>query len=269
MNFFKLQKMKFSKLFTLKLFLVLFTLAATPAIAKNLSSTGTTYNVLITQGDSAYNAFDYDRAISCYETAKKQDSTKCSLLLKLSDAYFYGAYVKPEEKQEFFYEKAYRILEKARQLDSTNAGVFARMGQVTGQLALFRGGKEKVKLGLKIKFYADTALYYDPNHPIGNAVMGIWHYQLANLSFFERFFGGIIFGNIPDGSNDTAAVYLKKAVDLWPHMIYYRYAYAKVLWELDKDDEAKKQLQTALSLPLFIEGDRKNKKLVKELLEKI
>ncbi len=236
--------------------------------AKNLDNL-TTYNALITQGDSAYQAFDYDRAISYYETAKNQDSTACSLLLKLADAYFYGAYIKPEDKQVFFYNKAHEVLNKARTLNPKHPGVYARLGQVMGQLALFRGGKEKVKLGLAVKFYADTALSYDPDHPIGNAVMGIWHYQLANLSFLERFFGGVIFGDIPEGSNDTAAVYLKKAVDLWPHMIYYRYAYARVLRELDREEEARKQLKTALSLPLTIEGDRKNKKLVAQLLEDI
>ncbi len=233
-----------------------------------LESPGT-FESLISQGDSAYQAFNYDHAISCYESAKQQDSSACSLLLKLADAYFYGAYVKPESQQEAFYEKAQQVLMKAKQDNPRHAGIYARLGQVTGQLALFRGGKEKVKLGLKIKFYADTSLHYNPDHPIGNAVMGIWHYQLANLSFFERFFGGIFFGDIPDGSFDTAAVYLKKAVDLWPHMIYYRYAYAQVLRELDREEEARKQLQTALALPLFIEGDRKNKQLVTKLLEDI
>jgi regulator of microtubule dynamics protein 3 len=223
---------------------------------------------LIAEGDSAYNAFNYDDAIKCYEAAK-EDAKSSDVYIKLADAYFYGAYVKPIAEQEQLYIKAQQILQNALKIDSANANVYARLGQVTGQLARFRGTNEKVKLGLSIKSFADKALAIDPNNPIGNAVMGIWHYELANLSFVERFFGKIFFGHIPNGSHDTAAVYLEKAVRLDPKMIYYHYSYAKVLIELNRRTEARKQLEIAMNLPPIVSGDRKNKEDLKELLQKI
>lgn len=250
------------KLFFLILLLCVSSLSL-PAYAISPSHTK-----LVAEGDSAYKAFNYDDAIKCYEAAK-EDTKSCDVYIKLADAYFYGAYVKPKAEQEPLYIKAQQCLQNALKIDSSNANVYARLGQVTGQLARFRGTNEKVKMGLSIKSFADKALALDPNNAIGNAVMGIWHYELANLSFVERFFGKMFFGDIPQGSFDTSAVYLEKAVKLAPKMIYYRYSYAKALIEIDQEAEARKQLEIALNLPPVVSGDRKNKEDLKELLQKI
>jgi len=239
--------------------------------SKNPTDSKKSYAEIITEADSAYKAFNYDVAIERYKAAKaKTDSAAlCELHLKLADAYFYGAYVKPENEQEALYLKAEETLRQALKIDSTSAGVYARLGQVTGQLALFRGGKEKVKLGLKIKSLADSALAFNGKDPIANAVLGIWHYQLADLSFFEKLFAKVFFGGIPQGSYDTSAVYLKKAVELSPEMNYYRYYYAKALIEIDQRKEAQKQLETALSQPAVVLADKKNEADLRELLEDI
>ncbi|ACF12966.1 conserved hypothetical protein [Chloroherpeton thalassium ATCC 35110] len=267
-------KKKFSaNAFSKLAFLCLMVIFALPyGVAKNNENSKTSeksYSAIIMEADSAYSAFNYDFAIARYEAAQKDPAASCDLYLKLADAYFYGAYVKPENEQEALYLKAEKTLRHALTIDSTNAGIYARLGQVTGQLALFRGGKEKVKLGLKIKSLADSALALDPKNPIGNAVLGIWHYQLADLSFFEKFFGKVFFGGIPEGSYDTSAVYLKKAVELAPQMTYYRYYYAKALIEIDQRKEAQKQLETALSQPPLVLADKKNEKQLRELLEDI
>lgn len=254
-----------SSLIMKKLFLAIVFLIACTVCAEAASGTSSTRTKLIAEGDSAYRAFNYDAAIERYEAAKAE-SKSCDLYMKLADAYFYGAYVKPKAQQEPLYLKAQQTLQSALKIDSSNANVYARLGQVTGQIARFRGAQEKVKLGLSIKSYADKALAIDPNNPIGNAVMGIWHYELANLSFVERFFGKMFFGDIPKGSFDTAAVYLEKAVKLSPNMIYYRYSYAKTLIELDRRAEARKQLEIALNLPYVVSGDKKNKEDLRELL---
>lgn len=250
-----------------QLLAIVFLIACT-AGTEAASGVSSSRSRLIAEGDSAYYAFNYDAAIERYEAAKAE-SKSCDLYIKLADAYFYGAYVKPKAEQEPLYLKAQQTLQYALKIDSSNANVYARLGQVTGQLARFRGAKEKVKLGLSIKGFADKALAIDPNNPIGNAVMGIWHYELANLSFVERFFGKVFFGDIPNGSFDTAAVYLEKAVKLSPNMIYYRYSYAKTLIELDRRAEARKQLEIALNLPFVVSGDRKNKEDLKELLQQL
>lgn len=227
---------------------------------------------MIASGDSAYRAFNYDLAIKYYEEAK---NISCSpeVLLKMSDAYFFGGYQKPRSQQEAMYLKARAILLDALQLDSTSAEwgseIYARLGQVTGQIALFRGGEEKIKLGLEIKNFADKSLALNPNNAMANAILGIWHYELANLDFVSRTFVKLFFGGLPEGSFEYAEKYLAKAVSLQPSVIYYRNAYAKVLIKLGRDEDARQHLKAALSLPMMVAGDKQNKRESRELLAQL
>ncbi len=227
---------------------------------------------MIAYGDSAYRAFNYDLAIKYYEEAHLL-SPSTEVMLKLSDAYFFGGYQKPKSQQESMYLKAKAILLEALKLDSTSAdigsSVYARLGQVTGQIALFRGGEEKIKLGIEIKQFADKSLILNPNNAMANAILGIWHYELANLDFVSRAFVKIFFGGVPEGSFEYAEKYLAKAVSLQPSVIYYRTAYAKVLIKLGRDEEARQQLKAALSLPMIVAGDKQNKREARELLTQL
>lgn len=227
---------------------------------------------LLQLGDSAYQAFDYDLAIKYYEEAR-QLSGSPEVLMKISDAYFFGGYQKPKAEQERMYLKARAVLLEALKMDSTSAdigsAIYARLGQVTGQIALFRGGEEKIKLGLEIKRYADKSLALNPNNAMANAILGIWHYELANLDFFSRMLVRLFFGGVPEGSFEYAEKYLAKAVSLQPSVIYYRNAYAKALIKLGRDEEARKQLKAALALPMMVAGDKQNKRESKELLAQL
>ncbi len=227
---------------------------------------------MIASGDSAYCAFNYDLAIKYYQEAYLV-SPSVEVMLKLSDAYFFGGYQKPKSQQEAMYLKAKAILLEALKLDSTSAdigsSIYARLGQVTGQIALFRGGQEKIKLGIEIKQFADKSLALNPNNAMANAILGIWHYELANLDFVARTFVKFFFGGVPDGSFEYAEKYLAKAVSLQPSVIYYRNAYAKVLIKLGRNEEARQQLKAALSLPMTVAGDRQNKSEARELLAQL
>ncbi len=222
----------------------------------------------IAQADSAYRAFNYPLAIELYETLTDNDKT-ADVYIKLADAYFYGGYELPKSKQEAMYLKAKEALELALKKSPSNPDIYARLGQVTGQLALFRGNKEKVKLGLEIKEYADQALALDANNAMANAVLGIWHFELAGLGFVERTFAKLLFGGVPEGSYEQSAKYLAKAVAQSPNVIYYRNAYAKVLLKLGREAEAKAQLEIALKLPLIVAGDKQNKHESRLLLASI
>ncbi len=223
---------------------------------------------IVAQADSAYRAFNYSLAIKLYETLDDNAKT-AEICIKLADAYFYGGYELPASQQEAMYLKAKATLELGLKKSPSNPEIYARLGQVTGQLALFRGGKEKVKLGLEIKHYADTALALDSSNAIANAVLGIWHFELAGLGFIERTFAKLFFGAVPEGSYEQAAHYLAKAVAQSPHVIYYRNAYAKVLLKLGRKAEAKAQLETALKLPFIVASDKQNQRESHLLLSNI
>src|SRR5258706_375125 len=58
------------------------------------------------------------------------------------------------------------------------------------------------------------ALY--PNNDLTYHVLGAWHYELANLNSFLRAIAKLIYGAIPEASNEEAVKNFQKAIELNP-----------------------------------------------------
>src|SRR5689334_20928718 len=82
--------------------------------------------------------------------------------LQKTDAEFNAILMQPKERQEKSYLKLQADLMLLTHEMPKSAEAFAQLARVTGRLALFRGGKGKVKLGRQIKTYGETALKLDP-----------------------------------------------------------------------------------------------------------
>jgi hypothetical protein len=219
------------------------------------------------EGDSAYCAFNYDLAIAKYaEVARTAPSADA--YLKLADAYLQrGDALDVNSHRDSLYTKAELTTRYALQFDDNNAAAWALLAQATGKIALVRGASDKVTLGNKVKEYAEKALALNPNNARANAVLGVWNYEVTNLSFFERMLAKTFLDALPDASFETSEKFLAKAVAQDDDVIYYRLAYAKTLIKLDKDQAAKTQLEAAINLPLQVAYDEKLKATAKKLLQ--
>ena len=187
-------------------------------------------------------------------------------VIQAADGHFQKSFLQKDEKQDEELIAAQRILVAALERLPNSADLHAKYAQVTGRLALFRGNKEKIKLGKTIKDHADRALTINPEQPMANAVLGVWHYELAQLSGFQRFFAKILYGEVPDGDLSLASQHLSLAVRLAPQEIFYRVALAKVFLAENRKEEAVALLKSAIALPARSTSDPELKKEAKELL---
>lgn len=201
-----------------------------------------------------------------YSIAESSESARASILK--AENHFQKSFLLAEAPQQ---EKqlltAQGILLDALKQDSNSADLHAKFSQVTGRIALLRGNKEKIKLGQQIKSHADRALALNPNQPIAHAVLGVWNYELAELSGLERFFAKILYGAVPEGDMGKAIEHLTKATQLAPNEIFYRVALAKAMIAFDRDSDAKKELIAALALPIASAADPPLKLEAKDILE--
>jgi tetratricopeptide (TPR) repeat protein len=184
-----------------------------------------------------------------------------------ADAHFQKSFLLEADEQEKELIAAQHIIATALKATPTSADLEAKYAQITGRLALFRGNKEKIRLGIQVKEHADRAIAIDPQQPVANAVLGVWHYELAKLSGFERFFAGLLYGDVPEGDMGKAAEYLSKAVRLKPAEVFYRVALAKSLIELKRKDDAKRELEAVLKLPSVSTADPQLKKEAHDLID--
>ena len=172
-----------------------------------------------------------------------------------------------KQKEDFVNAKMYAA--KALKLNANDAESNYVMAVAMGRMALISGTNDKVAASRDIKKYAVAALGYNPNHAGANYVLGRWHHEVTNLNFFERAAANVLFGGIPEASEEDALKYLSKAVSLRPDFILYYYDLAVTQNALGKKSEAIASLKKAISLKAQTEDDPANLTKCKSLLAEL
>jgi tetratricopeptide (TPR) repeat protein len=117
-----------------------------------------------------------------------------------------------------------------------------------GKLALFRGGKRKVELAREVGREARRAAELDPLDFAPFTVLGVLERELATLNPILRGFAGALFGGVPDASLERSAALLIRAVRLGPDYIAPHLELAHTYVEMDREAEARAELEKALAL---------------------
>jgi tetratricopeptide (TPR) repeat protein len=247
--------------------LALFTLL--PAFVFGQSNTQ--LDELKERADSLYSKYEEKQALEIYRQVLQINPDDYTALWRTSLLYArVGNRLDSKEQQKDYFKQSRLYAEEALKVDSTDAESHYVMSVAMGRMALISGARERVAASREIRRQALAALRFDPDHAGAHHIMGRWHFKIANLNFAERLAADYLFGGIPGkASNQKAIEYLRKAVQLDPRNVMYRYDLANVLVEEDQIGEAKEQLQNALDIQTPNPDDPIYKEKARKLLEDI
>lgn len=235
----------------------------------NLSATGP--EEYIKQGDSYYQNFDLINAINMYEEAYKLAPENYTVLLKITRGYNDLAEYYYEKRDEINSEKtilkALTLAEKFAGFYPDSAMVYSLLSMSYGNLALHKGGNEKVKLAYKIKENAEKSLSLKPDNYLAYIILGIWHRQIASINWFERAFANTFYGDIPEGSLEESEKMLIKALSIKPGVIIAMFHLSLTYREMDEEEKEIQILEKILALPEKDFRDKYAKRKAKERLE--
>lgn len=224
----------------------------------------------IARGDEYKDRFEIQKALEEYKSAFKADSSNCKTLWKIAESHIDLG----EEADEILQRQHYYVAEKwakktvSKCPNEPNAHFFIAVS--SGLLALYEGGKQKVRRSKEIKIEAERTLQLDPQHHGAYHVLGRWHRELANLSWFLKAMAKIIYGGIPPGaSNEGAVENFKKAIELAPQWVNHYKELGLTYMETEKWDEARNAFEQALTLPISDHQDEMHKRDCKKLLKKL
>ncbi|WP_423247896.1 hypothetical protein [Thermus albus] len=205
---------------------------------------------------------DAGRFQEAYELGLKQGTPE-ALALAAKGASFYALYqAKPEEKRAWF-EKAEKAASQAiAKAPDFPEGYFER-ARALGRLSQFKGILEALAEGLapRIKGDLEKTLKLKPDHAGAMVALALWHFELVQKGWLVAATQGA------DGSRVEPL--MKRAIELEPEVIIHRVEYAKVLAAWGKKEEARKQLETALSLPAKTAADRYDQERARQELAKL
>jgi tetratricopeptide (TPR) repeat protein len=132
--------------------------------------------------------------------------------------------------------------------DSAAGHVWLAVG--LGRQALSEGAKTRLALSREIKSEVDRALQMDPN--IGRAwhVLAVWNVKLSSLNTLERMAANTVLGGVPKGASfEQADKAFQKAIELEPAYVNHRLEYGRMLKDRGRKEEARQELEKAVSLP--------------------
>lgn len=213
---------------------------------------------LVKQGDLQDSHGQTRAALASFRGAEQLDPRNPGVLLRIAKQYSdLIAETKPLEAAKAVADKALDYSRRAVELDPLNAKARLSVAISYGRLTDFVGNREKLEYSKVMKSEAQRALDLDPSDDFAWHVMGRWHFGVANVNPLLRAMAKLVYGGMPEASNEEAARYLRKACEIAPQRIVHHSELARVYQTMGKRDLAVREWQTVLALPaLDHDGER-------------
>jgi len=166
-------------------------------------------------------------------------------------------------------DKALPYAKKALELDSLSAKANHWYAVIIGKKGVLEGTKQKIINSYEVREYGLKAIEIDPTYDGSYHLMGRWHYNIADLAWYERTIASAIYATPPKGSFDEAIIFFKKAMEANPNDIRHYLWLAKSYYEKSKYQEAKKIVTKAMTLQMKNDSDKLLMAQVKDLYTKL
>lgn len=226
-------------------------------------------NAAIERGDESYARGQLREALAAYQSAQSQDATHYGALFGL-------ARVESELGEEAKDEERRRLVAAA--VEHARAAVKAAPEEARGHVWLavalrqqteMEGPKTRAALWREIKSELDRAIGLDPRIARAYLERGRWNCRLASRGLWERSVSKVLLAKVPKGASmDNAVRDLEKAVELAPD-IESRMELARTYLKLERDADAKRELERAIGTPVHRPRDPGLQAEARGLLEKL
>jgi tetratricopeptide (TPR) repeat protein len=229
-----------------------------------------TFEEFMAQGDTAFDIYDNEAALTAYQSAFALNSNDCDAAWKVSRAYADigdDKTVKEERIENF--NKAEEFARKAIAICPNSDMAHLQLSIAIGRVALMAGKKEQVQLSQAVKDEAEKALELNPNNDTAHHVYARWHRKVATLSGIQKAFAKILYGGLPPASLEDAEKHFLKAIELNPEHINHHLELGLTYLEMKQNDKAEASFRKALELPAKNSKDKEYQAEAAEQLKKL
>jgi len=245
-----------------RLFIVLalyFMTATAPLAASDAAS-------LIAQGDEAFARIDYPAARTFYEDAHQAAPLDPQLLWRLARLEVCVGDMMPRKERRGNYDAAEQYARACIGRDSTLAVGHTWLAAALGNIAMFEGSEEKVRLSREIKEELDIALRLDPKDDVAWSILGTFYRALGRISWIERQLANLFLGGVPAGGFEESEEALRTAIRLAPTVVRHHFELGRLYAEMDRQEEAREAFATVVGLPPMLGRDEWKKRRAEEWL---
>jgi len=221
------------------------------------------------RGDQEFVRINYALAEAIYDSVLTSGTDSAHVLWRLARVYVCMADVSPKEDRLDLYRRAEAFANRCIHADSTKSEGHTWRAAALGNIAMFEGGKTKVKLSHLIKQELDCSISLNPVDDIAYSILGSFYMALGNVSWIERQLAAIFLGSLPEGGYDESESALKKAIALAPGVIRHHFELGRLHLLQDRNQEALKEFQQVVTLPVLLARDQRTRLSAAELIKNL
>jgi tetratricopeptide (TPR) repeat protein len=218
---------------------------------------------LLAEGDRRYAALDNAGALRSYEQALEQAPDDFETLRRMVRTLNYHGndLVAAGQSTEAaaVLDRGIVLGERLREHHPDEADSWFQLAVAYGNTALFRGGRDKVRIGRDVEAFSLRALAIDSTYALPHVALGIFYREVAQLNWVQRTLATALFGGLPDGSLELSEYHLRQAARLDPSRLISHFELGLTLDALGRRDEAAAQI--ALSMGLVPENTEERRKV--------
>lgn len=224
--------------------------------------------LLLQRGDEADRKWKTTDALTAYLAAEKLEPKNPEILRRIATQYALSMIDVPTSAEKRVVgEKALSYAKRAVELAPRSPSTQVVMAVCCGRLAKHLPSREKIETSKLVKLHAETALQLNPKSDIAHYILGVWHYELANLNAMLRVAAGVVYGALPPASNEEAEKHFRRARELDPARVATVLELGRtVALNSSRKEEARALFETALKMPLRDKDDPEMKRRAREAL---
>jgi tetratricopeptide (TPR) repeat protein len=229
------------------------------------------FAALMKRGDQLDAELKTKDALAVYLEAEKLQPSNAELLHRIAKQYGESQVdVSSKDEKKAVGYKALEYSKRAVAADPKNAMAQLALAVSYGRVAPYLDNKTKIAYSKLVKEYADKAKALDPSgNDLTYHVLGAWNYELANLNPILRTVAQLIYGKLPNASNEAAVENFKKAIEINPKRVGNWVELGRAYAALDNEKEAREAIEKGLKLPNKQRDDPTTKERGRATLKKL
>lgn len=217
--------------------------------------------------DSLRQSGDFRKAFARLTTLANEHPSRSAVLYRLAlTRVDMGEQLASEPQQRSYYEAALDNAQDAVAADSSDAHAHLARAIAEGRVALSAGTKERIRRSRAVKRHADRAIEIDSTLAAAYHVRARWNREVADLGFFERTIVRTVYGGLPTASFEQSVRDFETAIRLEDKIVHHL-ELARTYMKMDREQEARDHLQTALSMNASDPDDPMHKSDARDLLD--